>query len=77
MQGIQCLNLNSTPFLREEALFAFAQPIESNLEDLKHEVHHTKQLLERREKRERYRQSTFFDFTFTAFVRSPYPERRT
>ncbi|KAL0148180.1 hypothetical protein M9458_056501, partial [Cirrhinus mrigala] len=40
----------SSTFFNEEPLFAFAQLYESDLEDLKHEVHQTKRLLERREK---------------------------
>nr|XP_023849718.1 zinc finger MYM-type protein 1-like [Salvelinus alpinus]XP_023849719.1 zinc finger MYM-type protein 1-like [Salvelinus alpinus] len=50
MQGVQSLNPKSTTFLNEEPLFAFAQTFESDFEDLKHEVHQTKQLLDRREK---------------------------
>lgn len=62
MQGVQSLNPKSTTFLNEEPLFAFAQTFESDLEDLKHEVHQTKRLLDRREKSGRDRPSTLLDF---------------
>ncbi|KAK7138386.1 hypothetical protein R3I94_013871 [Phoxinus phoxinus] len=62
MQGVQSLNPKSTTFLNEEPLFAFAQIFESDLEDLKHEVHQTKRLLDRREKSGSDRPSTLLDF---------------
>lgn len=62
MQGVQSLNPKSTTFLNEEPLFAFAQIYESDLEDLKHEVHQTKRLLDRREKSGSDRPSTLLDF---------------
>lgn len=65
MQGVQSLNPKSTTFLNEEPLFAFAQTFESDLEDLKHEVHQTKWLLDRhldrREKSGRDRPSTLLE----------------
>ncbi|XP_036842735.1 uncharacterized protein LOC118965606 [Oncorhynchus mykiss] len=61
MQGIQTHNPKSTTFLNEEPLFSFAQTFESDLEDLKHEVHQTKWLLDRREKSGRDRLSTLLD----------------
>ncbi|MEQ2248627.1 hypothetical protein ILYODFUR_020894 [Ilyodon furcidens] len=50
MLGVQSLNPKSAVFLNEEPLFAFAQTFESDLGDLKHEVHQTKRLLDRRMK---------------------------
>jgi hypothetical protein len=47
--------------LNEHPLFAFAQTFESDLEDLKHEVHQTKQLFDRREKLGSDRPSTLLD----------------
>ena len=54
-------NPKSTAFLNEDPLFAFAQTFESDLEDLKHEVHQTKRLFDRREKRGSDRPSTLLD----------------
>ena len=62
MQGVQSLSPKSTTFLNEAPLFAFAQTFESDLEDLKYEVHQTKQLLNRREISGRDRPSTLPDF---------------
>ena len=62
MQGVQSLNPKSTIFLEEEPLFAFAQTFESDLEDLKHEIHQIKRLLDRREKSGRDRPSTLLEF---------------
>ena len=62
MQGVQSLNPKRTAFLNEELLFDFAQTFESDLEDLKHEVHQTRGLLDRREKSERDRPSTLLYF---------------
>lgn len=45
---MQSLNPKSATLLSEEHLFAFAQTFESDLSDLKHEVHQTKRLLDRR-----------------------------
>ncbi len=62
MQGVQSLNPKSATFLNEEPLFAFAQTFESDLGDLKHEVHQTKRLLDRRVKSGLDRPSTLLDF---------------
>lgn len=62
MQGVQSLNPKSATFLNEEPLFAFAQTFESDLGDLKYEVHQTKRLLERRVKSGLDRPSTLLDF---------------
>ena len=39
MEDIHALHPKSTTFLDEESLFEFAKAYDSNLEDLKHEVH--------------------------------------
>lgn len=62
MQGVQSLNPKSATFLNEEPLFAFAQTFESDLGDLKHEVHQTKRLLDRKVKSGLDRPSTLLDF---------------
>jgi glycyl-tRNA synthetase alpha subunit len=71
MQGVQSLNPKRTTFVNEAPLFAFAQIFESDLEDLKHEVHQTKRLLDRRMKSGRDRLSTLLDF---AVFLEPYKE---
>ena len=51
MHGVQSLNPNSATFLNDEPLFAYAQTFESDISDLRHEVHQTKRLLDRRMKK--------------------------
>lgn len=48
MNGIQTLNPTSDVFLKEKSLFPFARMYESNIEDLGHELHQFRRLLERR-----------------------------
>uniref|UniRef100_A0A3B5RDB6 DUF4371 domain-containing protein n=1 Tax=Xiphophorus maculatus TaxID=8083 RepID=A0A3B5RDB6_XIPMA len=62
MLGVQSLVPKSPLFLKEETLYAFGQTFESDLEDLKHEVHQTRRLLLRREKGGLERPSTLLDF---------------
>ncbi|KAL6476361.1 hypothetical protein MHYP_G00148600 [Metynnis hypsauchen] len=62
MKGVQSLNPKSATFLNEEPLCAFAQTYESDLSDLKHEVHQTKRLLDRRVKSGLDRPSTLLEF---------------
>lgn len=56
---MQSLNPKSASVLNEGHLFAFAQTFESDLGDLKHEVHQTKRLLDRRVKSGLDRPSVF------------------
>ncbi len=49
MKGIQALHPQSSIFLREEDLFAFAVIFDSNVDDLAHELHQFKRVLERKE----------------------------
>ena len=46
MQGLQALNPSGTTFLREEAVLLLANAYDSNIEDLKHELHQTRRVLE-------------------------------
>lgn len=48
MNGIQTLNPTSDVFLKEKSLFPFARMYESNIEDLGHELHQFRRLLERK-----------------------------
>lgn len=48
MKGIQALHPQSSTFLHED-LFAFAEIFDSNVDDLTHEIHQIKRVLERRE----------------------------
>lgn len=50
MLGIQALNPSSNTFCQEQALFAFASIYECNTDDLKHELHQMKRILERKVK---------------------------
>lgn len=50
MEGVQSLDPKSPSFLKEEPLLALGKTFESDLEDLKHELHQTRRLLLRREK---------------------------
>ncbi|XP_032420056.1 uncharacterized protein LOC116720753 [Xiphophorus hellerii] len=61
MLGVQSLVPKSPLFLKEETLYAFGQTFESDLEDLKHEVHQTRRLLLRRENGGLERPSTLLD----------------
>lgn len=45
---MQALHPNSTTFMDEKNLFEFAKAYDSNLEDMKHEVHQVKSLFERK-----------------------------
>ncbi len=48
MTGIQTLNPTSDAFLKEKSLFPFARMYESNIEDLGHELHQFRRILERK-----------------------------
>lgn len=48
MEGIQALHPNSTTFIDEKNSSEFAKAYDSNLEDMKHEVHQVKSLLEKK-----------------------------
>ena len=48
MAGIQSLNPMSESFLNSDVLTAFAVAYESNIDDLKHELHQARRLLERK-----------------------------
>lgn len=50
MEGVQSLDPKSSSFLKEKPLLALGKTFESDLEDLKHELHQTRRLLLRREK---------------------------
>jgi hypothetical protein len=50
MQGVQALNPSSTTFLREETVLLLGNAYDSNIEDLKHELHQTRRVLERKNK---------------------------
>ena len=49
MRGIQALNPKSTCFLQEEAVFRLGEMYESDSEDLSHELHQTRRLLQRKQ----------------------------
>ena len=48
MAGIQSLNPMSESFLNSDVLTAFAEAYESSTDDLKHELHQAKRLIERK-----------------------------
>ncbi len=48
MMGIQAMNPSSASFCKEEALFSFASIYACNIDDLKHEVHQMKRVLQRK-----------------------------
>lgn len=48
MKGIQALNPKSKIFLQEETVFSFANIYECDLEDLKHELHQARRVVERK-----------------------------
>ena len=48
MQGVQALNTSSPTFLREESVLLLAEAYDSNIEDLKHELHQTRRVLDRK-----------------------------
>ncbi|KAJ7997958.1 hypothetical protein DPEC_G00217560 [Dallia pectoralis] len=50
MEGVHSLDPKSPSFLKEEPLLALGKTSESDLKDLKHELHQTRRLLLRREK---------------------------
>ncbi len=49
IMGIQALNPTSSTFCQEEALFPFASIYSCNIDDLRHELHQMKRILERKE----------------------------
>ncbi|CAM4665821.1 unnamed protein product [Leuciscus chuanchicus] len=49
MRGIQALDPKSTCFLQEEAVFRLGEIYESDSEDLSHELHQTRRLLQRKQ----------------------------
>ena len=61
MQGVQALNPSSATFLREEAVLLLANAYDSNIEDLKHELHQTRRVLERK-KKEKGSPTTLMEF---------------
>lgn len=48
MQGIQALNPKSRNFLDEETIFSFARIYECDVEDIKHELHQVRRVIERK-----------------------------
>ncbi len=48
MQGIQALNPKSRNFLDEETIFGFARIYECDTDDIKHELHQVRRVLERK-----------------------------
>uniref|UniRef100_A0A671TI94 DUF4371 domain-containing protein n=1 Tax=Sparus aurata TaxID=8175 RepID=A0A671TI94_SPAAU len=62
MQGVQALNPSSQTFLREEAVLLLAEAYDSNIEDLKHELHQTRRVLDRK-KGEKESPTTLMEFT--------------
>ena len=48
MQGLQALNPLSPTFLKDEAILLLAEAYDSNIEDLKHELHQTRRVLDRK-----------------------------
>ncbi|ROL52542.1 Zinc finger MYM-type protein 1 [Anabarilius grahami] len=48
MQGIQALNPKSRNFLDEETIFSFARIYECDTDDIKHELHQVRRVLERK-----------------------------
>lgn len=62
MQGIQALNPSSPTFLREETVLLLADAYDSNTDDLKHELHQAKRLLNRK-KGEKESPTTVMEFT--------------
>uniref|UniRef100_A0A3B3RJL6 DUF4371 domain-containing protein n=1 Tax=Paramormyrops kingsleyae TaxID=1676925 RepID=A0A3B3RJL6_9TELE len=48
MMGIQALNPSSASFCKEEALFSFASIYACNIDDLTHEIHQMKRVLQRK-----------------------------
>lgn len=62
MKGIQALHPQSSIFLREEDLFAFAEIFDSNVDDLAHELHQIKRVLERKENSGMKRLTTLLEF---------------
>lgn len=60
-QGVQALNPSSATFLREEAVLLLAEPYDSNIEDLKNELHQTRRVLDR-QKGEKESPTTLMEF---------------
>jgi hypothetical protein len=50
MAGIQSLNPMSESFLKSDVIAAFAAAYESNIDDLQHELHQTRRLIERKKR---------------------------
>ncbi|XP_077053348.1 zinc finger MYM-type protein 1-like [Siphateles boraxobius] len=71
MRGVQALHPNSNSFLQESPFFSFAEIYESDLDDLKHELHQAKRILER--KRKEGMQSLTSILEFTVFL-EPFKE---
>ncbi len=63
MRGVQALHPNSNSFLEELTLLSFAEIYESNLEDLRHELHQAKRSLERKRKEGMQSLTTILEFT--------------
>uniref|UniRef100_A0A3B3XKF8 HAT C-terminal dimerisation domain-containing protein n=1 Tax=Poecilia mexicana TaxID=48701 RepID=A0A3B3XKF8_9TELE len=51
MQGVQALNPSSQTFLKDEAVFLLATAYDSNIENLKHELHQVRVLLEKKKRK--------------------------
>uniref|UniRef100_A0A3Q2NU83 Uncharacterized protein n=1 Tax=Fundulus heteroclitus TaxID=8078 RepID=A0A3Q2NU83_FUNHE len=62
MRGVQALNPSSPTFLREEAVLLLAEAYDSNIEDLKHELHQTRRVLDR-QKEGKESPTTLMEFT--------------
>uniref|UniRef100_A0A8C4F7V8 HAT C-terminal dimerisation domain-containing protein n=1 Tax=Dicentrarchus labrax TaxID=13489 RepID=A0A8C4F7V8_DICLA len=62
IQGDQALNPSSPTFLREEAVLLLAEAYDSNIEDLKHELHQSRRVLDRK-KGEKESPTTLMEFT--------------
>lgn len=62
MQGVQALNPSSPTFLREEAVLLLAEAYDSNIYDLKNELHQTRRVLDR-QKGEKESPTTLMEFT--------------
>lgn len=63
MRGVQALHPNSNCFLEESPLFSFTEIYKLNLEDLRHELHQAKRILERKRKEGMQSLTTTLEFT--------------
>lgn len=63
MQAVQALNPSSPTFLREEAVLLLAEASDSNIEDLKHELHQTRRVLDTKKGEKEKSPSTLMELT--------------